>query len=107
LVFGGQDRGLLEGPGDVEVGVVPEDGAFALGAVVVGGFVEDFGAFGEDEEAVGDPELFAVFGAEFVADPLTEGGGALADVYGYVEDAAAEGADEFALGLADLVVEAA
>jgi hypothetical protein len=31
----------------------------------------------------------------------------LADVYGDVEDAAAEGADEFALGLDDLVVEAA
>ena len=50
----------VEGPGDVEGGVVPEDGPFAGGVVEIGGFVEDFGGIGEDEETVretfGDPE---------------------------------------------------
>lgn len=33
----------FEGPGDVESGVVPEDGAFSGGIVGIGGLVEDFG----------------------------------------------------------------
>jgi hypothetical protein len=32
----------FEGPGDVEGGVIPEDGAFSGGVVEVGGFVKDF-----------------------------------------------------------------
>lgn len=69
---------VLEGPGDGKGGVVPEEGSFSLGAVVVGGFVEDVGAVGEGEEAVGkagrDPELLGIVSAEFVGDPLAEGG---------------------------------
>lgn len=63
-VFGADDRGEpveeIQGPRDVKGWVVPEDGALAEGVVEVGGFVEDLGGVGEDQEAVseafGDPE---------------------------------------------------
>src|ERR1700677_4434743 len=72
----------FERPGDIEGGVVPEDGAFAGGVVEVGGFVEDFSGVGEDEEAVGeafgDPEELKIvvcgLGFEVKAGPFAEVG---------------------------------
>jgi hypothetical protein len=50
----------FERPGDVESGVVPEDGTFAGGVVEVSCFVKDFSGVGENKEAVSeafrDPE---------------------------------------------------
>jgi hypothetical protein len=105
----------FERPGDVEGGVVPEDGALAGGVIEVGGFVEDFGGVGEDEEAVGeafgDPEELKVvvcgLGFEVEAGPFAEVGGVGAEVDGDVPDVSGEDADELALGLAKLVVKTA
>ena len=107
--------GSFEGPGDGEGGVVPANAALAGGVVEVGSLVEDFGGGGEDEEAVGeafgDPEEFEFAG--FVQGPKVEGGvlaevgRVAAEVDGDVPDVAGEDADELALGLAELVVEAA
>ena len=75
----------------------------------VGGFVEDFGSVGEDHEAVcetgGNPEHFAIGGAQSFSHPLAEGGRIAAEIDGDVVDFSPETADEFSLGLLDLVVE--
>jgi hypothetical protein len=105
----------FDGPGDVEGGVVPEDGAFAGGVVEIGGLVEYLGGVREDEEAVGEAfgnpeELKIVFGGlgfEMKSGPFPEVGGVAAEVDGDVPDMAGEDADEFPLGLAELVVEPA
>jgi len=56
----GEFAELIERPGDVEGGIIPDDTAFAGWVVEVGGAVEDLGGLGQDEEAVseafGDPE---------------------------------------------------
>ena len=104
----------FEGPGDVEGGIVPEDGAFTSGIVEIGGLVEDFGRVGQDEEAMGeafgDPKELEVvvgrLGFEVESGPFAEVGGVAAEVDGDIPDMAGEDADEFALGLAELVVQA-
>jgi hypothetical protein len=83
--------------------------------VDVGGLVEDFGGVGEDEEAVGeacrDPEKFEglVFGWGFEVEsgPFAEVGGTGSEVDGDVPDVAGEDPNQLALGLSELVVEAA
>ena len=105
----------VEGPGDVEGGVVPDDGALSSRVVDVGGLVKDFGGVGEDEEAVGeacrDPEKFErmvfCWGFEAKSGPFTEVGGTEAEVDGDVPDVAGEYPNQLALGLFELVVEAA
>ena len=100
---------------NVEGRVVPEDGAFSCGVVEVGGFVEDFGGVGEDEEAVGEafgnPKELEIVGGglgfEVESGPFAEVGGVAAQIDGDVPDVAGEDADEFALGFAELVVQAA
>ena len=102
-------------PGDVEGGVVPQDGAFAGGVVEVGGFVEDFSGVGEDKEAVGeafrDPKELKIvlcrLGFQVKAGPLAEVRGAAAKVDRYVPDMAREDADELTLRFSKLVVKAA
>ena len=78
--------------------------------VEAGGFVEDFGGIGEDEEAMGeafgDPKELEGVGSEVEAGPFAEVGGVGAQVYGDVPDVAGEDADELSLGLAELVMEA-
>jgi len=98
FVFGADGEwGSVEGvewPGDVEGGVVPEDGALAGGVIEVGGFVEDFGGIGEDKEAVseafGDPEEFERVGGggafEVESGPFTEVRGVAAKIDGDVPD---------------------
>jgi len=79
--------------------------------VEVGGFVEDFGGVGEDEEAVGeaggDPEELERVGAEVESGPSPEVGGLGAQVDGDVPDVPGEHADELSLGPFELVVESA
>ena len=58
-------------------------------------------------EAGRDPELAVVLLRQLDADPLAEAGRGLAQVDGHVEDAAAGDPHELALGLLDLVVQAA
>lgn len=96
FVVGDLGFDVIEGPGDGEVGVVPEDGALTGGIVAAGGFVEDFGGLGEHEEAVGeafgDPEhfelAFGVAWAEVEAGPLAEVRRVAAEVDGDVPDVA-------------------
>jgi hypothetical protein len=105
----------FEGPGDVESGVVPEDGALTGRVVEVGGLVEDLGGVGEDEKAVGeafgDPEelefVVGGFGSEVEPCPFTEIRGVAAKIDSDVPDMAGENADELALRLTELVVQAA
>jgi hypothetical protein len=105
----------VEGPCDIKGGVVPDDGALSGRVVDVGGLVEDFGGVGEDEEAVGEacrhPEKFEglVFGWGFQVEsgPFTEVGRAGAEVDGDVPDMAGEYPNQLALGLFELIVEAA
>ncbi len=79
--------------------------------IEIGGFVEDLGGIGEDEEAVseafGDPEELEGVGVEVEAGPFAEVGGAWAEVYSDVPDMAGEDADELSLGLSELIMEAA
>jgi len=83
--------------------------------VKIGGLVEDFGGVGEDEEAVGeafgDPEELQVVarGLSFQvkAGPSSEVRRVAAEVDGDVPDMTGEDTDEFALGPAELVVQAA
>lgn len=116
----GTDRGwsaveCLERPGDVESGVVPEDGAFSGGVVKVSGLIEDFGGVGEDKEPVGeafgDPEELEIvtwrLSFQVKSRPSSEVGRVAAEVDGYVPDMAGEDTDEFALRSAELVVQAA
>jgi hypothetical protein len=105
----------FEGPGDVEGGVVPENGAFAGWMVEVRGFVEDFGGVGEDEEAVGkafgDPEELEIvvwrLGFQMESGPFSEVRGVAAKIDGDVPDVTGEDANEFALGPGELVMQPA
>jgi hypothetical protein len=97
-VFGAERRGDavegFEGPGDVQGGIVPEDGTFASGMVEVGGFVKDFCGVGEHEEAVGetlrDPQELEIvvhrLGFQVKAGPLAEVRGVAAEVDSDVPD---------------------
>jgi hypothetical protein len=83
--------------------------------VEIGGLVEDLGRVGEDEEAVseafGDPEELEVIvprlSFEVEACPFAEVGRVAAEIDGDVPDMPGEDADKFALGLAELVMQAA
>ena len=101
----------MQRPFDADCGVVPQQGMFGFGVVVVGAFINEFGLLAEHVEAVGKafghPELVFVFGGEDGAGPLAEGGGAAAQVDGHVEHFAGNHAHEFALGVFGLVVQAA
>ena len=98
---------LAERPGDVKCGVVPDDAALAGRVVDIGGLVEDFSGFGEDDEAVGealwDPDhlkrIHRVEALEVDADVLAELGRVGAEIDGDIPDMAGEDAEEFALGL--------
>jgi hypothetical protein len=104
---------LIERPGDREVGVVPDDGAFTWRIVAASGLVEDLGGFGEDEEAMcealGDPEQFelavAVARLEVEGRPATEVGRVATEINGDVPDVSGEDAYEFSLGVTKLVME--
>ena len=118
-VFGAERCGEavegFEGPGDVEGGIVPENGTFSGRVVEIGGLVEDLGRVGEDKEAVGkafrDPEELEVLAPrlsfEVEAGPFAEVGGVPAEIDGDVPDMPGEDADKFALGLVELVMQAA
>ena len=108
----GRELGLaLQRPFDADCGVVPQQGMFGFGVVVVGAFVNEFGLLAEHVEAVGEafghPELVFVFGGEDGTGPLAEGGGAAAQIDSHVEHFAGNHAHEFALGVFGLVVQAA
>jgi hypothetical protein len=79
--------------------------------VEVGGFIEDFGGFREDEEAVGeafgDPEELEGVWTEVESGPFAEVWGVGAEVHSDIPDVAGEDADELTLGFAELVMEAA
>jgi len=80
-----------------------------LGGPEIGCFVEDFRSVREDHEAVskagGNPEHFAVGGAQGFCHPPTESGRVAAEIDGDVVDLSAETANELSLGLLDLVME--
>ena len=110
LVFRGDGGGSVEGPGNVQRGVVPTNTAFMFGEPVVGGFVEKVGGIRENDETVGkarwDPELSVVFCAEDFSNPLTASGRVSANVDRDVEHSALGDTNEFSLGTLDLVMEA-
>lgn len=105
----------MERPGDVEGRIVPEDRAFASRIVQVGGLIEHLGSVGEDEEAVGealgDPEELEVvvrgLSFEVEARPFAEVGRVAAKIDGDVPYVTGEDTDEFALGLTELIMQAA
>ena len=105
----------VERPGDVQRGIAPKDGALSGGEVEIGGFVEDFGGFGDDEEAVGeafgDPEKVEIAGTgeglQVEGCPAAEVGGVAAEIDGDVPDVAGEDAHQLTLRPAELVVKAA
>jgi len=110
-IFGADGRWCaiegFEGPGDVEGGVVPEDGAFSSGVVEIGGLVEDFSGIREDEKAVseafGDPKELEVvvrgLGLEVESGPFAKIGGIAAEVDRNIPDMARKDADELTLRL--------
>lgn len=116
----GADRGsqaaeCVERPADIEGRVAPEYRPLALGIVVTGCFVKDFGGFGEDKEpmseALRDPEELDIsgFGQRLQVEPgpFAEIRRVAAQVNRHVPDMAGEDPDEFALGLTKLVMQPA
>ena len=105
----------FEGPRNVEGGIVPEDRTLTCGVVEIGSLIEDLSCVGEDEKAVGkafgDPyELEFVcegLGFEVESGPFAEVGRVAAEVDGDIPDVTGEDTDELALGMAELVVQAA
>ena len=105
----------FEGPGDLEGGVVPEDGTFSGWIIEISCFVEDLRGIGEDQEAVGkafrDPEELDLvawrFGLQVESGPLPEVGGVAAEIDSDVPDVAGEDADELALRPGKLVMQSA
>ena len=77
-VFGREFGLALQRPFDADCGVVPQQGVFGFGVVVVGAFVNEFGLFTQYIEAVGKafghPELVFVFGGEDGTGPLAKSG---------------------------------
>ena len=118
-VLGADCRGsaveCFEGPVDIEGGVVPEDGTFSGRMIEVCGLVQDFGGIGEDEEtvgkALGDPEELEIVAGrlsfQVKAGPSSKVGRVAAEVHSNVPDMSGENTDEFALGMAELVMQAA
>ena len=84
-----------------EGGVVPADGAFAVGRVDGAHLVGDAGVGLERGEPVGEPggheQLVAELRGQGDGDVLAERGGPAADVDGDVEDRAVDDADELVL----------
>ena len=110
-ILGSELRLTVDRPLDSQRGVVPEQASLVFRGVVGGGLVEEFRSFTKHDEAVGKtlrhPELLLVFCAQMHADPLPEGFRAFSEVDRNIEDFALHDADEFALGVLDLVMQAA
>jgi hypothetical protein len=110
LVFCGEFRLRVWGPGDADGRVVPGDAAFVLWGVIVGCFVQEVCCFAQHHKTMrkagGHPDLLVVVFAQFHTRPLAKGGGALTDVHRHVKHHAAHHAHQFALGLLHLVVQA-
>ena len=79
--------------------------------VVVGGFVQKLCGIAGHQKAMRKacryPELLAVVFAQLHAHPLPEGGGALADIHRHIKYRPAHHAHQLALGLLDLIMQAA
>lgn len=73
---------------DIDIRIVPANGALAIRGVVVGALVDDQRRFAEHEETVGEarrhPKLAVVFPVETLAGPLAEVWRVPADVDGKV-----------------------
>ena len=99
---------ICDGPGDLEVGVVPADGALCRGIVDCTDLILDVAIF---EGAVamgkasGNEELDAV--GELERFPLSEGGRVGSAIDGDIPDASVNDGDEFSLAGRRLEVEAA
>ena len=115
-IFGADRRShaaeRVERPANIERGIVPEDGALALGIVVTRCLVKDFRSLGEDQEPVSealrDPEELELSGLgqwpQVEPGPFAEVRGVAAKIDRYIPDMAGEDPDEFALGLTKLVM---
>ncbi|MCY1411654.1 hypothetical protein D9M71_270440 [compost metagenome] len=111
LIFSRQLRCAFELPVDGQVRVVPANAAFGRWRVVVGGFVQELGKFAEYDKPVGkafrDPELPMIGGGQPHGDPFAEVRRAATDVHGDVQHFTDGDADQFALGIFQLVMQAA
>ena len=110
-VLAGQDGAVVDlRPVDGDIRGVPDQAVFVIRCVVVGALVEELSPRAGDQEAVGKsgwhPQLVLVVFTQELTHPLAEGGRALAQVDGDIEDFAARDPHQFALGLAQLVVQA-
>lgn len=115
LILVGEDEvldttNLLEGPGNGEVGVVPEDAIIKFAIELLGAFVADDGGF-EDEVAMGaacgDEDLMARGGQKIEGKPLLEGGAVLPEVDHDIPDMTRDAANKLGLLLFALEVEGA
>ena len=111
LVFGRQLGRQTLGPSDANRRVVPGNAAFVCGGVIVRRLIQEVGRLAQHHKAVGKarwhPELAVVVFGQLAADPLAKSGRAFADVHGHVKHGAAHHAHQLALGLLQLVVQAA
>ncbi len=82
-----------------------------FGEVEVGAFVEEIGAFGDDDKAMRkagwNPQHAVIFAREGHAHRLAEGGRAAAHIDGDIEDLALRHAHQLALRTLQLIVQAA
>jgi hypothetical protein len=111
VLIAGGEKGIFKGPGDVEVWVIPAEGAF--GFRIVGGahFVVDARRFAEDAKTVGkafgDEELLVVLVIELDRLPAHKSGGIGPDIDSDIPDGALDAKDEFILSRIRLVMEPA
>src|SRR4051812_15310048 len=92
-------------PGDVQGGIVPDDGALAGRVIEIGGLVEHLGRFGEHKEAVseafGNPEhlklAVLVAGLQVEACPSSEVWGIAPEIDGDIPYMSGDDANELTL----------
>lgn len=88
-------------PFNAQIGVIPDDAAIILRAVIAGHLIQEFHILGEGAEAVekalGNPELRAIVRAQLHRHMLAEGGGAVADIHRHIQHRAARHPHQLAL----------
>ena len=102
----------VERPGDVQGGIVPQDGAFAGRIVEIGRLVENFGCLRNDQKTVGealrDPQQIQIAGLreglEIEGRPSAEFGRVAAQIDGDIPDMPRKHPNQLSLGPAELVV---
>ena len=101
VLFGEEDIGLRKFPVNFQGGVIPEDGTFAPGGVVIVALILKNGLGRQYGEAVCKPswdeQLPMILSGQFNGDMLSESRGTAADIHGNVKHPAVDNSHKLAL----------